>query len=86
MRTREERRDEERRYEGDVVYDVWRNGGNPDRVNLDRVQEHFDRGDQSDCAVRDELRHQRPPQPEYEYPEETEVNDSIEALRGEEVK
>ena len=69
MRTREERREEERRYEGDVVYDVWRNGGNPDRVNLDRVQEHFDSGDQSDYATRDELRHQRPPQPEDEYPE-----------------
>ena len=53
MRTREERRDEERRYEGDVVYDIWRNGGNPDRVNLERVHEHFYRGDQSDYATRD---------------------------------
>ena len=67
MRTREERREEERRYEGDVVYNVWRNGGNPDRVNLDRVDEHFDRGDQSDQATRDELRHQRPKPQEEEW-------------------
>lgn len=58
MRTREERREEERRYAGDVVYDVWRNGGNPDRVDLDRVQGHFDNGHESDHATRDELRHQ----------------------------
>jgi hypothetical protein len=66
MRSREERREDERRYEGDVVYDVWRNGGNPDRVDIERVREHFDRGDQSDYATRDELRRQRPPIQEQE--------------------
>uniref|UniRef100_A0A6H1ZVW2 Uncharacterized protein n=1 Tax=viral metagenome TaxID=1070528 RepID=A0A6H1ZVW2_9ZZZZ len=59
IRTREEQREERRRYEGDVVYDVWRNGGNPDRVNVERIEEHFYRGDDCDSATRDELRHQR---------------------------
>ncbi len=70
MRTREERRREERRYEGDVVYDVWRNGGNPDHVDLDRIQDHFYNGDESTQATRDELRHQRPRPQEEEYPAE----------------
>ncbi len=28
--------------EGDYLYEVWRRGGNPDNVNLDRVPEDFD--------------------------------------------
>lgn len=28
--------------EGDYLYEVWRRGGNPDNVNLDRIPEDFD--------------------------------------------
>ena len=52
MRTRRE-------YEGDVIYGVWRQGGNPDAIDRDRVMDHWDAGDEEDSAVRDELRHQR---------------------------
>lgn len=66
MGTREERREEERRYEGDVWYEVWRSGGNPDRVDLDRVSDAFYDGlSTEDCASR-ELRRQRPTQPQSE--------------------
>lgn len=69
MRTREQRREEERQYEGDVAYDVWKNGGDPDRVSHDRIQEHFYLGDESESATRDELRHQKP-QPQEQEQEE----------------
>lgn len=59
MRTREQIRKEEREYEGDVVYDVWRRGGNPDRIDVERVQEHYYQGDEHEMAARDELRHQQ---------------------------
>jgi hypothetical protein len=29
-----------RDYHGDVAYEVWRSGGNPDRLNYDRVEDH----------------------------------------------
>lgn len=32
MRTREERREEERRYEADVYYEAWRSGMDPERA------------------------------------------------------
>ena len=39
-RAEQERRDEERRqYHGDVTYDVWCSGGNPDRIDYDRVED-----------------------------------------------
>ena len=39
----DKRREEERRYEGDVMYDVWRGGGNPDAVDYDRARDaHYD--------------------------------------------
>jgi len=60
MRNREEQREDERRYEADVYYDVWRNGGDPDRINFDRVENHYYNGDGSESATRDELRRQRP--------------------------
>ena len=46
-------------YHGDVIYDVWHAGGNPDLVDDDRVDEHYDYDDEVDAAVRDELRSQR---------------------------
>jgi hypothetical protein len=60
MKTREEQREDRRNYEADVCYEVWRNGGDPDRVNLERVEEHFYNGDESESVIRCELRHQRP--------------------------
>ena len=54
------RRKEQRDYEADVFYDVWKRGGNPDRVNNERVIDHFWNGDSVDRAVKDELERQRP--------------------------
>ena len=44
----------------DVMYWTWRSGGNPDRVDRDRVDESHDVGCDVDEAVAVELRHQRP--------------------------
>ena len=60
MRTREEIREERREYEADVAYEVWRNGGDMDRINVDRIEDHFYNRDSCESATRDELRHQRP--------------------------
>lgn len=65
---REERRAEERRYEMDVWYDVWRSGGNPDRIDPERVSDAYSRGESSDDAVRHELRSQAPKPPPEEEP------------------
>ena len=48
-----------REYEGDVVYDVWRAGGNPDAVDFDRVDDHWCERDDVDVAALDEVRRQR---------------------------
>ena len=56
---REQRREEERQYRADVTYDVWRSGRNPDRVDYERVQDHFYRGDGADEAAAHECRLQR---------------------------
>lgn len=37
-------RDERDDYRGDVIYDVWRSGGNPDRVDYDRCDDAYYRG------------------------------------------
>ena len=72
MRSRDEQREERRRYEGDVSYDVWRNGGNPDQVDYERVTDGYYGGLQAEDVAREELRRQRPrPVPEeHQYPEE----------------
>lgn len=54
-------RSEEKRskFRGDVWYDTWRFGGNPDLVDDDRVDDCFDSGVYSDeCAIK-EIRRQR---------------------------
>ncbi len=57
-------REEERKYRGDVSYGVWRSGGNPDRVDFDRVTECFYDHVDTDSAISRELRHQQPtPEP-----------------------
>lgn len=52
LRERIERlREEEREYAGDVSYEVWRNGGDPDSVDPDHTEHSFDRGlDVDECA------------------------------------
>ena len=70
MRSRDEQREEQRRYEGDVWYDVWRGGGNPDRVDHDRVIDGYYEGRQAEDVARSELRRQRPPPVRSEAPTE----------------
>ncbi len=66
-----DRNEERRQYHGDVTYDVWRRGGNPDRVDYDRVDDAYYNGEQSEDAASREIRKQRPhPQEQEEYPEE----------------
>ena len=57
---REREREERRDYEGDVTYDVWRSGGNVDRIDRDRVEDHYHQGMDSDQAARMEIRAQQP--------------------------
>ena len=57
---REQRREEQRRYESDVFYEVWRSGGNTDRINPDRVQDRYWNGQDAESAARQELNAQRP--------------------------
>ena len=59
MKTWKQRREEERKYQGDVIYDVWRRGGNVDAINTERVQGHYYEGDEYESAARDELKHQQ---------------------------
>lgn len=54
-------REKLRKYCGDVWYEVWRSGGNPDRVSYDRVGDHFYAGDSTEQAARSELRRQQSP-------------------------
>lgn len=66
-------REERRNYENDVFYEVWRSGGDPDRIDFDgRVEDHFYNGDYPEDAAAHELRCQQPspPEPEYEEPPE----------------
>lgn len=59
-------REDRERYLGDVEYEVWRRGGNPDRVDRDRVDEYYYDWQAEDAAFH-ELRQQRtPPQAEEE--------------------
>lgn len=63
------RDDEQERYRGDVIYEVWRNGGNVDRISDDRVSDSFYEGYDSDAAAERELSAMRPPhdpEPDFE--------------------
>lgn len=60
MRNRDEAREERRQYAGDVTYEVWRAGGNVDRISDDRVDQAFADGASVDDAARREIRAQRP--------------------------
>lgn len=48
-----------RAYSDDVFYGVWRNGGNVDQVNSDRVEDCYYRGIESQQAARIETEAQR---------------------------
>jgi hypothetical protein len=60
MKSYEERREEQRRYESDVFYEVWRSGGNTDRIDPDRVQDRYYNGQDAESAASAELWAQRP--------------------------
>lgn len=59
MRTPEERRTEQRRFEADVLYDAWRAGGNPDAISPDRLSDRWWNDESAEQAARAELRLQR---------------------------
>ena len=59
MKSYEERREELRKYNADVTYEIWRGGGNPDAADFDRIQDGFHEGTSSDELARHELRLQR---------------------------
>ena len=59
-------REEEEKYQGDVAYEVWRSGGNPDAVDRDRVAGYYWEGWEPEDAARSELRRQRRPLEEEE--------------------
>ena len=46
-------------FAGDVYYDVWRSGGNPDAVDPDRIYGRYSDGWESDESAISELRRQR---------------------------
>lgn len=63
MRDSWEERDRERReYEGDVYYEVWSRGGNPDAVYYDCVLDcYYDGREAAACAAEEVTRQRRPP-------------------------
>ena len=69
----EKRRKERRAYEADVYYEVWRAGGDPDRISDDRLDDARWDGVEPETAARSELRAQQPtppePNPEDQYEE-----------------
>ncbi len=81
MKSYEERREEQRRYEADVSFEVWRSGGNPDRISPDRVSDNYYNGLDSHDAAHCELRAQRPKeriQSEEEWMEQQQQEPTIE--------
>lgn len=63
---REARRAEEHRYQMDVMYEVWRSGGNTDRIDRERVSDAFSNGDDESLAARREIAKMRPKPPQEE--------------------
>lgn len=51
---------DDRKYFGDVLFEVWRHGGNPDAVDRDRVEESQRYGDWPEECAHYELRRQFP--------------------------
>ena len=66
-------REERRKYENDVFYEVWCRNGNPDRINPDRVENYFYDGISAEDAARQELQRMRPKphiEEEQQFPDE----------------
>ncbi|MBU2118769.1 MAG: hypothetical protein KJ954_14370 [Alphaproteobacteria bacterium] len=63
--------EDRRKYEGDVYYEVWRSGGNPDAIDFDHMDDHRWNGDSAESAAACALRRQRP-SPQEEQQEEQE--------------
>lgn len=57
---REERREEQRQYKNNVFYEVWRAGGNTDRIDYDRVNDNYWNQVEEQSAARQELNSQKP--------------------------
>lgn len=55
---REARRNEQRQFEANVYYEVWRAGGNPDRINPDRVDDAFWNSRTEEAVVEELMRQQ----------------------------
>lgn len=53
-------REKQDRYRGDVIYDVWRSGGNVDRIDYDRVTDGYYDGRDAESMAASELRRMRP--------------------------
>ena len=53
------KRRDKRDYRGDVVYLVWRHGGDPDQVDYDRVRDYYYDGRDQEEAASIELRIQQ---------------------------
>ena len=51
--------DERRKFEGDVIYEVWLSGGNPDAVDYDRLDDYWYDGLDAYEASERELQIQR---------------------------
>lgn len=51
-------RDERRKFEADVYYDVWRSGRDPDRIDFDRVDENRGNGMSTEEAAAIEIKKQ----------------------------
>ena len=69
-------------YCGDVEYEVWRRGGNPDCVDRDRLADYEYDGRSAESAARAELERQRPLEPEPEYEPGPEPEPEEEVSRG----
>lgn len=65
-------RAEQENYRGDVIYDVWWRGGNPDLVDYDNTDSDYYEGLYPEESASRELRRQKP-RVEPEYPEELEA-------------
>lgn len=47
-----EKREEQEKYFGDLVFEVWMNGGNPDLVDRDQANDFLDEGTGIEEAAR----------------------------------
>ncbi|MFA5385517.1 MAG: hypothetical protein WC364_12850 [Eubacteriales bacterium] len=59
MRNNRDPNKERREYYGDVTYEIWRRGGNPDEIDYDRLDDYCYEGLYSAEAATLELRRQR---------------------------